>query len=482
MTIRVRLIISYIAMLVIPVVLSAIAFSLIIDGMVHEKEGNLFHDVSPEKRAVQQGAGIFTEIKTIADTEPERLENTAELRDLNRKLALVNTGLVVRKNGAIVYASPSLAGKEVIQRLPGFGGERHEDHDPHLIDSKLYLTKQHDFYFANAQEGSVYLITDLSPVGETARYIIIAMAAAVFLILVLTNGILTFIVSRSIVKPLEGLKNAAEQIREGNLDCRIEYKRKDEIGRLAAAFEEMRSQLKKSVQIQERYENNRKELISSISHDLKTPITAIKGYVEGIIDGVPDSREKMDRYIRTISVKADDLDKMIDELFLFSKLDLKRLPFNFEEVAVLDFFHDCMEELQFEMEKKNITLYLTAGFQGPVQVMADREKLKRVLINIFENAAKYMNKEKGRVETALDLDGDFVTVKIADNGKGISAKDLPYVFDSFFRGDPSRNQSAGGSGLGLAIAKRIIEEHGGKIWMESAENEGTTIFFTLRRV
>ncbi len=138
---------------------------------------------------------------------------------------------------------------------------------------------------------------------------------SLLVILVVTNSVLTYLVSRSIIRPLNRLKKAAEEIKEGNLDFSVESASRDEIGQLSNAFEEMRHQLKVSIERQLRFEENRKELISNISHDLKTPITAIKGYVEGIQDGVADTPDKMDKYVRTIYAKADSMDHMIDELF-----------------------------------------------------------------------------------------------------------------------------------------------------------------------
>jgi signal transduction histidine kinase len=198
------------------------------------------------------------------------------------------------------------------------------------------------------------------------------------------------------------------------------------------------------------------------------------------MDGVANSPEKMERYIRTIYAKTQDLDRLIDDLFLFSKLDLGKLPFNYEKIDIKSFFDDCIEELQLEYEKKGIRLSLQNGTAG-VLAVADREKLKRVVINIFDNAAKYMGRDKGSITVRLTEDSDGITVAITDSGQGISSEDLPCIFDRFFRTDKSRNSSTGGSGLGLAIARQIIEGHGGRIWAESEVGSGTSIYFTLKR-
>jgi signal transduction histidine kinase len=233
--------------------------------------------------------------------------------------------------------------------------------------------------------------------------------------------------------------------------------------------------------MQLQYEENRKELISNISHDLKTPITAIKGYVEGIKDGIADTPEKMDRYINTIYSKSCDMDNLINELFLFSKLDLKKVNFDFRSIDITAYLKDCIEELKFDLEKRKINLNYN-HIKKNIDVIADAQKLKRVIMNIIENSIKYMNKDNGKIDIILSEEEAFTVIEVRDNGKGISNKALPFIFDRFYRGDSYRNTSNGGSGLGLAIAKQIIEEHGGQIWVQSEVNEGTSIFFTLKKV
>ena len=212
-------------------------------------------------------------------------------------------------------------------------------------------------------------------------------------------------------------------------------------------------------------------------------MAAIKGYVAGIMDGVADTPEKTRKYIQTIDNKTSDIDKLIDELFLFSKLDLKKELFNFEKVEIKQYFKDSTEELKFDLMKKGIELRFYLENKEPLWVVADREKLKRIISNIVDNAVKYMDKEVRTIEiTLIEGSTEFVTIQIADNGQGIPKQALSLIFDRFYRADPSRNSANGGSGLGLAIAKGIIEGHGGKIWGESEEGQGTSIFFTLKKV
>ena len=301
------------------------------------------------------------------------------------------------------------------------------------------------------------------------------------IILVFTALSVGLWIYRSIAVPMVKLKKATQNIKEGNLDFVLEVEGKDEFSQLCQDFEEMRKRLKESTEEKILMDKENKELISNISHDLKTPITAVKGYVEGIMDGVADTPEKMDRYVRTIYNKTNEMDHLINELTFYSKIDTNRIPYTFSKLNVEDYFSDCAEELGLEMETKGIELVYANYVEKDVQVIADGEQIRRVIHNIVSNAIKYMEKPKGIIQLRVKDVGDFIQVEIEDNGKGIAAKDLPYIFDRFYRTDVSRNSSKGGSGIGLSIVKKIMEDHGGKVWATSRLGIGTIMYFVLRK-
>ena len=301
------------------------------------------------------------------------------------------------------------------------------------------------------------------------------------IILVFTALSVGLWIYRSIAVPLVKLKKATKNIKEGNLDFVLEVEGKDEFSQLCQDFEEMRKRLKESTEEKILMDKENKELISNISHDLKTPITAVKGYVEGIMDGVADTPEKMDRYVRTIYNKTNEMDHLINELTFYSKIDTNRIPYTFSKLNVEDYFSDCAEELGLEMETRGIELVYANYVEKGVQVIADGEQIRRVIHNIVSNAIKYMEKPKGIIQLRVKDVGDFIQVEIEDNGKGIAAKDLPYIFDRFYRTDVSRNSSKGGSGIGLSIVKKIMEDHGGKVWATSRLGIGTIMYFVLRK-
>ena len=308
------------------------------------------------------------------------------------------------------------------------------------------------------------------------------MALSAVLVLLVTALGLTYWIYRGINVPIHKLRSAAHNITEGNLDFTIEVEGEDEFSELCRDFEEMRRRLKESTAEKMEYDRESKELISNISHDLKTPVTSIKGYAEGIMDGVADTPEKMDRYIRTIYNKANDMDRLINELTFYSKIDTNRIPYTFNKINVSRYFYDCFEEIGMDLESKNMDLSYENDVEEDVEIIADIEQLKRVIDNIVGNSVKYMDKEKGHIDVHLRDVGDFIQVEIEDNGKGIGPKELPYIFDRLYRTDASRNSATGGSGIGLSIVKKIIEDHGGKIWATSKQGEGTVMYFVLRKV
>ena len=306
---------------------------------------------------------------------------------------------------------------------------------------------------------------------------------AIILILLLTAGLLTLWIYQSIITPIRKLQKAAENIKEGNLDFQVESEEQgtDEINALCVSFEDMRRRLKENAEEKIHNEKENGALISNIAHDLKTPITAVKGYAEGIIDGVANTPDKVDKYVRTIYSKANEMDTLINELTLYSKIDTNRIPYNYAKINVEEYFQDCVDEIGLDMEQRGIGLAYYNYVDKGVVIIADPEQLRRVVNNIIGNSAKYMNKKNGFINIRIKDVGDFIQVEIEDNGSGIPAKDLPYIFDRFFRADASRSSTTGGSGIGLSIVKKIVEDHGGKIWATSKEDTGTIMYFVIRK-
>ena len=355
-----------------------------------------------------------------------------------------------------------------------------------LSTAALYGFREYQVRYSEngtISQNEIYDITIADSVNgqDSVQIMTKDLYVTVLVILVFTSISVGLWIYRSIAAPLVKLRRATQNIKEGNLDFTLEVEGTDEFSELCRDFEEMRRRLKESAEEKLVMDKENKELISNISHDIKTPITAVKGYVEGIMDGVADTPEKMDRYVRIIYNKTNEMDHLINELTFYSKIDTNRIPYVFSKLNVEDYFADCAEEVGLELETRGIQLYYANYVDKDVLVIADGEQIRRVIYNIVSNAIKYMDKEKGVIQIRVKDVGDFIQVEIEDNGKGIAAKDLPNIFDRFYRTDVSRNSSKGGSGIGLSIVRKIMEDHGGKVWATSREGIGTIMYFVLRK-
>jgi len=451
-----------------------------------------YYDVKLEKESIKEYWDernlIYVELKQNTMQNPNLYLDPNYLSKIEPQLNRMRMGIAVKKADELLYRSPNLQDEDLEEDLlTNFISSHHSKNAMHDIKTlkynalhTFYTVTLHDIYYNDQSTGTLFVFEDITPFHQLYTKFTPTFLIALLLALILPSGILTYMVSRSILKPLRELQHAAEQIREGNLNFSLQTKRYDELGRLSRAFEEMRVQLKHSIELRLKEEENRKELISNISHDLKTPITAIKGYVEGILDGVANNPEKLNKYMHILYKKSSDLDRLIDELFLYSKLDLNSMPFHFESMALIPFLQDCVGDLSFDLEKRGITLeWDHSGVSDQLAINADREKLKRGLVNIIENSKKFIDKTPGYIRIRTSCTPDIVSLSIEDNGIGIDKLSLPYIFDRFYRADKARNTAYGGSGLGLAIAKQIMDAHGATIHADSEPGVGTKITITF---
>ena len=296
-------------------------------------------------------------------------------------------------------------------------------------------------------------------------------------IVALTNRVLTKRLAKSILIPLDLLRNGSNQIKEGNLDFELKYEGKDEFAQVCSDFNEMRLRLKDLVQTQLRYEEERKELVAGVSHDLRTPVTVIKGYVEGIRDGIADTPEKQRDYLDTIYEKACDLDSLIDSLSIFSKMDMGHYPFLFEKVKSSFYFSEYFSKIKEEFQLKGLEVSFENDCKDDLYIQIDKKEMNRVLVNILENSVKYKVAEMGHVKAHLEQIGSNVVLKMTDDGPGVEPENLSKLFTQFYRTDSSRTNPHEGSGLGLAIAKHIVNAHGGTIIAQN--NNGLEMVITL---
>ena len=479
MSIKTRFLFSYIAVILVSITLILVAGFLIVFSITGDLEAvkNFYKSSYIQKPLTPEEENAYLELKLAAKQHQSQLLDESFVSSLEKE----GVKIVVRKGETISYATKVFESVALKEALPKFESANINSRGTTELGDTFYRYVKFDFYFPEKEEGSIFVLKKQSSFVDLTQKLFPILFVSLLLLAILLIGLLSYLVSRSVIKPIFVLKGATEKIKEGNLDFQIPVTSHDEIGQLNQGFEEMRKKLKESIEMQTQYEENRKELISNISHDLKTPITSIIGYVEGIKDGVANTPEKMDKYLTTIHTKARHMDTLIDELFLFSKLDLNRVPFQFETVELNMFMQELIEEMQMDLSKEGIEVNLQLH-ASPLYVTADCEKINRVISNLIHNSVKYMDKEEKKITVTVSSNNNKVIVKVMDNGSGIESDTLPYIFERFYRAEQSRNSSTGGSGLGLAIAKQIVEEHGGEIWAESELGKGTSIFFSLEKV
>lgn len=307
--------------------------------------------------------------------------------------------------------------------------------------------------------------------------LVISILCSLFVVF-LMNRFLTQFVFRHIIAPLDTLTSGVRRISDGDLNARIEYAGNDEFTSVCRDFNDMASRLRDSVNERERNEAGRRELIAGISHDLRTPLTSIKAYVEGLQQGVAASPEAKKRYVDTISNKAADMERIIDNLFLFSKLEIGEFPYRMERASLSRVLADAIDELGEEYAAKGLDISLEAP-DGELCAEIDTMQFRNVIVNILENGVKYKERERCAMRVTLAREGDFARISFADDGPGVPADALPKLFGLFFRGDPSRSSARSGSGLGLAISAKAIERFGGSVKAENVPGGGLAIVLSL---
>lgn len=491
MKLRNKLKLSFCILIILPIVLCMIAAAMIFRlqavsmyQLYDVDSDTLINNIySPMVLMEKMTTNVYNDMKNVADTNPQMFEDEQYLKQLDEILSEKLSTLIVRKNGELIYASNSIESKQIQEILPEFElSENVSDEGTYKGGDYQSLIKQINFKDTAGNQYSVSILTSLNQVIPQIKGIAIQIGIVIVLVLILTSLLLNLWIYGSIIRPLDRLKLATDNIKKGNLDFEMPKVSKDEIGAVCKDFEEMRIILKQSSEDKILSDKEEKELIRNISHDLKTPLTAIKGYVEGIIDGIADTPEKREKYLRTIANKVNDMDKLIDELTIYSKLDTNRIPYSFTKINLKAYFDDFCDEIGMDLESQGIDLIYKYHALHDLSIMADAEQMKRVVNNIISNSIKYMNPDrKGLIEIDIFDEGDYAHIIMKDNGKGIGIKELPHIFERFYRTDDSRNSKQGGSGIGLAIVKKIIDDHKGKIWAESVEGEGTTMHIYLQK-
>jgi signal transduction histidine kinase len=422
---------------------------------------------------------FFYNRHSLLREQPETIEKESKQKELLEKLEKVNGELVILKNGQLLFSSAEFSQIDLAKLLQS--GEGAGGTEEIAINNISFLVQTIDLRFRDGTLAQVILLAPMQGSGADLRNFLWFTGIVFLLSFLVTNFIASLQISKAILRPIGNLQVAAGEISKGNLQYQIIEEGDQEIKELCRDLEMMRIKLVELIHTQLKYEDNRKMLIGSISHDLKTPVTSIKGYVEGILDGVAGSPEKIEKYLKTISLKAEQVDRLIDDLVLFSKLDLKQISFQMERTNIGEYLGRCLAENKPEPEREGITFRFTNELRHERFVLFDQEQMKRVIMNIIGNSKKYLHQGQGEIHILLRETKTSVIMEFRDNGCGIGEKDLPHVFERFYRADHART-GIKGSGLGLAISKQIVEGNNGRIWAVSPPEGGTGIMISFGKL
>lgn len=383
--------------------------------------------------------------------------------------------VVVLENDSIMYKSMDFSNLQIKEMLMNINVKKNS----YSFGNIKYSMNAESFTVRDSE----YKIIALNPVIDLGGFY---MSLSIF---VFITFLIVFIIAstiaqkqnlKNIIIPITELTKETEKLRIGELETAIKDEGYGEVRELGSAVEQLRLQLKNSIYYQQKFDEDRRFLISSISHDLKTPVTSIRGYIDGVLDGVADTEEKKRYYLSKAIGKTKLINTMIEDLLLYSKLDLNQMPFEKERVDIAKYMESCIEDSSAEFERENKKIVFDNTLADKPFVMIDSAKFKRVVQNIMDNARKNIEKRSGQLTVTLRETNSAVIIAFSDNGKGISRKDLPYVFERFYRADTARTVE-GSSGLGLAIARQIVEGLGGRIWAVCEAGEGASIIISLKK-
>lgn len=318
--------------------------------------------------------------------------------------------------------------------------------------------------------GAVYLsqpLQDITTVlGDLRRRWLLATGIALLL-----SGGVGLLLSQAIARPLRRLTTAAGAVARGQFDHQVPVRSRDEVGRLSRAFNDMTTRLQAARQMQI-------DFVANVSHELRTPLTSIKGIIETLQDGAVEDLAVRDRFLQTVEEETDRLIRLVNQLLLLSRTDSEALNLRREPTDLAQLTCRTVEKLAGRAETGRVTLRAETNGR-PLPAWIDPDRIGQVLVNLLDNAIKY-SPPGGAVTVRVEPGQNGLRlVRVADQGIGIPAADLPHIGQRFYRADKARSRAEGGSGLGLAIAQALVQAHGGQLWLESEEGRGTVVSFTL---
>ena len=418
-----------------------------------------------------QTVSAITMELTSDDTADVKEEKLSEIYD---DIETVGADIFIQKdNGEYFSRKPK---KEILQKAQSITTFDQDENLNYFGDDGLHIithAKNDNTSYTIFITSTDYTVGNLASNNSKSSRLISTRTSiimlVIILILILSIIIMSLITAQTITKPMKKLTDGIEEISSGNLDYRIDYDSSNEIG----------------ITVREEMEESRKQMTAGIAHDLRTPLTSIKGYVEGLRDGIANTPEKQKEYIQTIYNSANDIERLLNELQTISLLERRSIELNKQEINLHEFLSDYVSEAKYTAKKNNYTIEYKEPKEEDKHIIVnlDAPRFSRVLMNIISNSIKYASKARdGKLTITLTGYDKSVIIALEDNGIGISDKNISHIFETFYRADQARTRVSDGSGIGLAVCKEIVEQHGGHIWATSNEGKNTTILISLNKV
>ncbi|EOC99796.1 Sensory transduction histidine kinase [Caldisalinibacter kiritimatiensis] len=384
--------------------------------------------------------------------------------DINSRILILDDDSIVKSDSNDKFTDKILRHVEITNALKGISHS--SIHNFEELGYVLYIAVP--IKYEGKVIGATFISSSLNDiydtVGEITDKLRIISMASIFLI-----AILSFAFANFLSKPIEEFTRAIKKMAKGKLGCKVEIKTNDEFKHLANAFNIMSTKLNE-VDIQ------RKDFVANVSHELRTPLSSIKLLSESLLHQQEEDVNIYREFLKDIDSEIDRLNKIIDDLLVLVDLDKEKLSLNYQTTYINFLLEKIISRLLPLAEKKHIDLKV--DFKEKLQIKVDKDKIQQAIINIVHNAIKY-TPEGGVVEVSLYSEGEYIVVKVKDNGVGIPKESLPHIFDRFYRVDKARARSTGGTGLGLSIAYQIITLHQGTIEVESEVNKGSTFYIKI---
>lgn len=483
MTIRHRLLISHLVMFAAPILMILITLVTVAAGLfTFIQSGNHVYIESSDQ--YNRAAEILYHAVFHGKRDEAEVDDTSGYGWLIQVLDPEQNYVMLRRGDELLYQYGNGELTALFPQMPP-PSSLHEMEHP---DKGAYVSIRDNEYLTIRKRTVgdtayyLYFISHQAPHGTDDRLEHVSRGTLLFLGLALlafigaTSWFLADFMIRRILPPLAALKQGAEKVEQGDLSVRLRHEETDEFTPVFRAFNTMTETLGTTLRQRAEDEESRKELIASMSHDIRTPLTAIRAYVEGLLDGVANTEEKRARYLDVIRRKTDELDGMVEQLFLLSKIDVGGRAVPLEAVDLSDLADAVVEENRDAFQRKGLRLAFHTG--GPCLIRGNRMLLERILMNLITNSAKYKDRPEGCLTFTLARADGAVTLTAADDGPGVAEEALPHLFDAFFRTDRARTRTGNGSGLGLAIVARAMALMHGTAKAENGRPRGLVIRLT----